>query len=249
MSHRRSDAVYLHYLDRELNEAAGRFPHEQDLIRATRLLTFFTQSELYCGLSAIWENHRLGGRTREDFELLLRCGEMQTVSRDATLAEFKRSRAIAYLHDRDRYLNYYTQAGDRLEWLVPTWSKAGGSTAPLLQSMNSWAATIPVHNYDRRFMPAIHAAREPVQEAILRRETQAITYSYFKGFLGDLGENPHVEYAVRRQISRGFTADNQRHGGGDIATGIPELSTLMTCLSTFPIMISIFWENLLRPAI
>ncbi|MEA5359785.1 hypothetical protein VA596_09570 [Amycolatopsis sp., V23-08] len=231
---RHSDAVYLHFLDRELTEAAGRLPYELDLIQATRLLTFFTQSELYCGLSAIWENHRLSSRTHEEFEVLLSCHELQTVSRDATLAEFRTSRSDAYQHDAERYANYYTADGDKLSWLVPTWPKSGGSTAPLLETLRAWTESIPMENLGGKFQPALHALREPTREALFRRENQAITYNYFRGFLGDLGGNPHVEYTIRRQISKGFTVDNQRHGGGDIATGIRELVYFDQLSTDFP---------------
>lgn len=222
--YQRRDAVYLHFLDRELTEAAGRYPAGFELIRAVRILIFLTQSQLYCGLSAIWENDRISQRGHEDFEALFRHSELQTVSRDYTLAEFRSSRAQAYEHDRGRYPNYYTASGDRLGWLTPTWPKVGGSTAPLVRSMQDWVRELPARDgTGARFEPVIYTVRKPVMEGLHRRETEAITYSYFRRFLGSLAENPHAEFIIRRQISVGFTIDNQRHGGGDIATGIPEL--------------------------
>ncbi|MGH8425790.1 MAG: hypothetical protein ACRER3_26080, partial [Pseudomonas fluorescens] len=229
----RRNAVYLHYLDRELIEAAGQHLNDLEIIRITRLLTVLTQSELYCGLSAIWENNGLGPRVHRDFELLLSHHELQTVSRDVTLGEFRASRQAAYLHDMGRYPNYFTPLGDRLNWLVPTWQKESGSTVPLVREMQSWVEHLPTVT-TLRFRPALGALQKPVNEALYRREVEAVTYSYFKPFLGDLVRNPHAEYAIRRQISRGFTIDNQRHGGGDIATGIPELQFFDSLALDFP---------------
>src|SRR5215470_73709 len=228
-----SVAVYLHYLDRELNEAAGRYVSERDAIRITRLLCMLTQSELYCGLSAIWENDRLGFRSQEDFRLLFEYNELQTISRDLTLSEFKQSRQSAYGHDIDRYARYFTVAGDALDWLVPTWEKQSGSTAPLVQEMREWTERLPTDDKFRS-RPIAIAMRKPLREALDHREDQAVTYSYFKSFLGDLGSSAQAEYSIRRKISQAFTVGNQHHGGGDIVTGIPELQFFDSLAIDFP---------------
>ncbi|MDU0294861.1 hypothetical protein, partial [Saccharothrix longispora] len=227
------DAVYLHYLDRELILSTGREMSEKQIIQATRLLTFFTQSDLYVGLSAIWENDRLTPASYEEFRLLFEQYQLQTVSRDVTLAEFRASRAAAYRHDSDRYPNYYTSAGDGLEWLTPTWQKTTGSTMPLTRVLQQWTEAIPAAP-EARFSPALWQLRDPVQEALRHREDEAVTFNYFSRFLKDVRSNDHIEYAIRRKISEGFSLDNQRHGNGDIATGIPELGFFDHLALDFP---------------
>ena len=183
---RRRSAVYLHYLDRELNEASGRPVQDLDAVRWTRLLALLTTAELYCGLSAIWENDDVGPRAREDFRLLYDLGHLETLSHDTSQGAFKESRQTAYQHDRDRYPNYFSDTGERLSWLHPTRIKSVGSTVPLVTHLTRWSEKLP--NPEGRYSPAISRLRKPMRAALLERGDQAVTFSYFHQFLGDLAE-------------------------------------------------------------
>lgn len=225
------NAVYLHYLDRELNIAAGRPVPGHDAVRATRLLALLTDAELYCGLSALWENDNLDDRSLDDFAALLYTKQLQTVSSDITTGEFLESRRLAYQHDQQRYPAYFSNNGARLLWSYPTWQKRSGSTRPLARYLVDWAEGETFHG---KFRPAAIAVRKPVREALVRREDQAITYSLFQPLLGDLEHAPLAAYTIRRQISKGFTEDYLRHGAGTIATGIPELEVFDELAVDFP---------------
>jgi nucleoside phosphorylase len=225
------DAVYLHFLDRELNEAAGRPMAPQDAIRHIRLLLLLTQAELYCGLSAIWENGRLGPISFENVELVLTAKQLQIVSGDLTTSEFLDARRAAYDHDQSRYPRYFTDASEGMRWSHPTWQKVGGTTKMLVSSLRDWAEN-PVPS--GRYTPTVLAVHEPVRRALERREWQAVTYSFFRPHLGKLEESPVARNVIRRQISAGFTLDYMRHGGGDIATGISELSYFDKLAVDFP---------------
>lgn len=228
---RSCDAVYLHYLDRELNLAAGRRVRAEQAIRVTRLLVILTQSELYCGLSAIWENDILGPSSFDEIQLLFESGQLQTVSRDITSAEFLESRRAAYAFDQERYPRYFTNASEDFGWLTPTWQKGRGSTAPLEDHLRTWAeGPIPRGEY----VPSALAVKAPVRDALNQREGEAITYSFFLPTLGGLHNVSHARYAVRRQISTGFTVDYLKHGSGTIATGIPELRAFDELSMDFP---------------
>ena len=217
---RRHDAVYLHYLDRELNIAAGHAVPGAETVRVTRLLVLLTQAELYCGLSAIWENDGLDSRALEDFEALFRAQQLQPVSRDLTTAEFLRSRRDAYSHDQSRYPAYFTEAAERLSWSHPRWQKKDGSTKSLESYLRRWSEVPPPASL---YLPSALAAQKPVREALAQREGRAITYALFASQLGDLTDSPQAQYTIRRRISTGFTEDYLRHGAGTIATGISDL--------------------------
>ncbi|BCB86329.1 5'-methylthioadenosine/S-adenosylhomocysteine nucleosidase family protein [Phytohabitans suffuscus] len=228
---RRYDAVYLHYLDRELNIAAGHPVSGGEAVRITRLLVLLTQAELYCGLSAIWENDGFGSRALEDFEALFRAQQLQPVSRDLTTAEFLRSRREAYSHDESRYPTYFTDASERLSWSYPRWQKKDGSTKSLESYLRQWTeASLPAGPY----LPSALATQKPVREALAQREGKAITYALFAPKLGDLADSPQAQYTIRRRISTGFTDDYLRHGEGTIATGIQDLQVFDELSTDFP---------------
>lgn len=224
-------AVYLHYIDRELNEAAGNPIRSQDAVRITRLLFLFTAAELVCGLSALWENRRLGHRALADFELLFVEQQLQTVSSDVTTNEFLESRRQAYEHDFNRYPRYFTASASQTEWASPTWQKRGGTTKALVRTLREWSSTPAIAG---PFKPASLAVHVPVREALNRLELQAVTYAFFRPHLGDLKESAMAEHVIRRAISEGFTLDHMRHSGGDIATGILELEYFDSLSIDFP---------------
>ena len=85
-----------------------------------------------------------------------------------------------------------------------------------------------------RFEPVRFAVKEPVSQALLRREEEAITFAYFAPYLGDLTKKPAAWGTVRRQISRGFTQNYLHMMDGDIATGIPGLFAFDDLSSRFP---------------
>jgi nucleoside phosphorylase len=221
----------LHFLDRELNEAAGQPVRAQDAIRYIRLLLLLTQAELYCGLSAVWENTQLGRRALENLESALTAKQLQMVSGDLTTSEFLDARRAAYDHDQERYPRYFTDAGESTRWSHPTWQKVGGTTKMLIRSLREWADE---YTFTGRYTPTVLAVHEPVRKALERREWQAVTYSFFRPHLGKLEESPMAQSVIRRQISAAFTQDYMRHGAGDIATGISELAYFDKIACNFP---------------
>lgn len=223
--------VYLHFFDRELNLATGKLLSSERIVRATRALALTQTSDLYCGLSAPWENPSFDGRTLGDIELLLAAGVLQPVSHDSNLGSFLESRQRAYAHDRARYPRYF-QPSLAIPWLQPLWLKQSGSTMPLVRSLGAWSAEVSQHRGTLTYQQIAPI----VQSTLRRREDQAVTFSLFAHPLTTLGHSEFVEGIVRTQISMGFTKDYLEQFEGDIATGIAGLGSFDSLSRSFPLV-------------
>lgn len=227
---RPSQGIYLHFLDRELNQAAGSRMTADQVANLLRLLTATTAAPLYCGLSGPWENDRIPADHMLELEALFATGHLELVSHSLTQSEFLDSRRSAYEHDAARYPRYFT-SGSELTWAAPTIVKETGSTKPLVDYLSRWAE----HSRpDASWQPIVFKVRDPIAEALRHREAQAVTWSYFEPHMGDLADNANARATVRREISTGFTTDHLRHLGGTIATGIRELHAFDHVAEVFP---------------
>lgn len=222
--------IYLHFLDRELNLASSTRPDAQIWRRALWTLTLTQKSDLYCGLSAVWENDALNMDFMGDIRFLYQMDQLWPVSHDTNLDAFLASRNAAYEHDAERYPRYFSPKLE-LPWLAPRWEKETGSTAPLVQHLSSWGGRLSIAKPSTLSIPAMGA---PVLEALKRREHQAVTFSFFAQTMRNVGPEKLVETQVRQQISVGFTEDYLRYFAGDIATGISSLSYFDRLAKSFP---------------
>jgi nucleoside phosphorylase len=227
---RPSQGIYLHFLDRELNEAAGSRLTANQVASLLRLLAAMTSAPLYCGLSGPWENDRISADQIVELEVLFSTGQLELVSHSPTQSEFLDSRRRAYEHDAGRYGRYF-QSDRELTWAAPTIVKETGTTGPLVKYLAAWAVEPPP---DAEWQPVVFRVRAPVSEALRYRETQAVTWAYFEPHMGDLADNPGARATLRREISNGFTVDYLDHLGGTIATGIRELHAFDRLARVFP---------------
>lgn len=223
--------IYLHFLDRELNLASSARPESQILRRALWTLTLTQKADLYCGLSAVWENDALDADVIADIHFLYQVDQIWPVSHDTSLDAFLTSRNVAYEHDAARYPRYFSSRLE-LPWLAPRWEKETGSTAPLLRHLSSWGGRLVAAGATTLTIPAMGL---PVLEGLKRRENQAVTFSYFAPLVRDVGPARLVETQLRQQISVGFTEDNLRYFAGDIATGISSLAYFDQLEKSFPL--------------
>jgi len=226
-----SNAVYLHYLDRELTTAAGGGPAPEDIVLVTRALALMTDARLYCGLSSIWENEKVG-RYLEEFEILFEFDELTTISGDPTQGLFLNSHQELYLHDISRYPNYFTGSTERLRWAKPTYHKAGGSTGPLAARLFAWADHLPSDS--ARFSVPVFQAREPVLRALIERGDRAITFSLFNEFVAPMTRSARIEDRIRLEISREFSKNNLAEVNASVASGIFNLAIFDDLAATFP---------------
>lgn len=227
---RPSQGIYLHFLDRELLEAAAAMLSADQAATLLRLLAATTAAPLYCGLSGPWENERFAGEQMLEIEALFATGQLDLVSHSPSQSEFLDSRREAYEHDAERYPRYYEPARE-LTWARPTDLKSTGSTGPLIGYLSGWAAQPPP---DADYQPLDARLRAPVAEALRHRATQAVTWAFFEPHMADLAGNARARATIRRQISRGFTSDYLRHLDGTIATGIRELHAFDNLARVFP---------------
>lgn len=225
-----SQGIYLHFLDRELNEAAGARMTSKQVGSLLRLLATMTIAPLYCGLSAPWENDGISGDHMLELEVLFASSQLELVSHSLTQSEFLDSRRGAYEHDQGRYGRYF-QPGQEIDWAAPTILKNTGSTGPLLKYLSGWANQPSVAG---GFQPTVFKVRDPVAEALRHREAQAVTWAYFQPHMGDLANDSRARAVVRREISNGFTTDYLDYEGGSIATGIRELQAFDHLARVFP---------------
>lgn len=186
---------------------------------------------LYGGLSAIWENDALDPPTLLDIHDALALQEIELVSHDSGLSPFLDSRRSAYQHDAAQYKRYFAPDAS-LDWSYPSIESPTGSTAPLAGAMFQWAQQPGLEGGAALGRYPLIVAE--VQQALTRREGQAITFSYFAQAMGDFARVPYVESTVRRRISWSFSENYIGLLSGTVATGMSELAYFEGLSTSFP---------------
>jgi nucleoside phosphorylase len=192
---------------------------------------------LYCGLSLLWENPALreSPTTISRFVLeLVEMGAIEAISQHPSVEEFVETRRELYKHDQARYPLYY-EIKNIGSWPGPTATrvKESSATRDLSVQLDSWAQGGTERVFDAREAPSI--LRRAVRTALTDREDRAITFALFRPFLAAGGmASPRAEYAVRRQISRGYTSHYMAYAFGDLPTGVPGLSFFDPLSKAFP---------------
>jgi hypothetical protein len=212
--------IYLHFLDRELSSSVGfsLAPREATSIVAPLLLC--TDSQLYCGLSLLFENDRVLPGERFFFETLLAAGDLDCVSNHPKIGEFIEARRVLYQHDAARYPLYFSEEGVGQPLLKPTFMKTHDTTAKLVGDLTTWSiAPGAVQGYltnEELCDPAVATVRL----ALNRREGRAVTYALFSPYVEQQVGRLRLEGYIRRLISIHYTEDYLAVMDGDIATGI-----------------------------
>jgi len=179
----------------------------------------------------VYENTALDQESLQDISLLLQSGHLEAVSHQQTNAEFLEARQVLYEHDAERYPNYFIAPSEALRQIGPTVEKAGGTTARLSEKLLAWSSKYASESL--RFSAGPLVVAPYVLEALLRREQEAITYSYFRSHMGDLANRPSAEFTVRRTISLEYTRDYLDFLDADLATGIRGVDRFDDELSRF----------------
>lgn len=229
--------VYLHFLDRELWESTGVRPQNATLQSVLKALLLGTDVQLYCGLSLVWENPAI--RTASDFVSptilkLIEIGAIDLISQHPSLEEFVETRRELYRHDTERYPLYFQRKGG-FSSIGPTASrvKTSSATKDLSRQLDVWAQGGTERAGEAPEAPG--ALRRVVRSALTDREDQAVTFALFRPRLEAAGISGELaKFAVRRQISRGYTSHYVDHAFGDIATGVPGLSYFDPLNKQFP---------------
>ena len=217
--------IYLHFLDNQLNIAAGYAPTTAEIIRIVRLIMLMTNRTTYCGISLLWEQRAVDANLRRLFGEMIKGGQLDLLSPHRTLPEFLYSRHVLYQHDAASYPFYFTPdetTHEDLLGLVPTQIMPEGTTAFLSQHLRQWTEGGYSVKSENELLVE-RAAREVVSRGLARREDKAITFPLFDG-KGESAAPSEVKARIRNAISSQYVRRYMRAGGGDIVTGIYGLS-------------------------
>jgi nucleoside phosphorylase len=211
--------IYLHFLDRELSESAGFAPRPAQLRNIFRTLALATGSQLYCGISIIWENNFLDQMNRSLIADLIAADALRPVSYSGSFEDFISSRQSLYRHDAARYPAYFSDDLTVLESMKPALYKHEDTTSSLESYLGGWAASGVKGSSEPQRLP-----RRIALGALAARESEALTYTYFAPFVTAAASGAGPENAIRRAISLGYASHYLDFANGDILTGISNLS-------------------------
>jgi nucleoside phosphorylase len=226
--------IYLHLFDRELWESVGQKPNRSSIDRALKSLIVGSSAPLYCGLSLVWENPALRSANNQIDPIILKLielGVIEPISQYPTVEEFIHTRRDVYKHDQSRYPLYFDSSAGIGP--PPAHIKSSSATQHLSSFLYDWSQ--PSHQLLSSESDVVLPLRRTVRSALDQRDDRAITFSLFRAHLE--GANltaAKAEYAVRRQISKGYTTHYMQHASGDIPTGISELSFFDALGRSFP---------------
>ena len=225
--------LFLHFLDRELGDAAGFSLCAGDAEALIKTLLLGTTSRLYCGLSLLWEHPAAALTNLNLFRTLLEQDLLDVVSNHQTVDAFLASRMPLYAHDIDRYPMY--KAPDQ-EWesvLRPTEFKTSSATTVLEgHLLEAATTTLPA---SPGLPPELgRRLASTVEEAVRTREGRAITYSLVASQLLEMDAPQTTAALVKRAISNEYCSHYMAFAGGDIVTGIRGLSPFDELARDFP---------------
>lgn len=249
--------IYLHYLDRELSTSVGfkLVPGQASAVASTLLLA--TDSQLYAGLSLLFENDRLDSYDRDFLAGLLEAGDLECVSNQTTIDEFLEARRTLYQHDAERYPVYFGKEADSAaaNGLRPTVIKRHDTTRKLVGDLLAWTVGGLEKDPDSAGATG-DAAVSTVQVGLQRRENRAVTYALFAPYLESGPVRVHTAARIRRLISRQYTQDYLSVLDGDVATGIRGLEYFDILSRNFPFydvpLLQILlptWRNWVTPTV
>ncbi|GIF55261.1 5'-methylthioadenosine/S-adenosylhomocysteine nucleosidase family protein [Asanoa iriomotensis] len=223
--------LYLHFLDRELVEAAGAELQPSTLERSLAALTLGTDAGLYCGISVIWEHTLLSDASRRILAMLVAGGAIRPISYSATVEEFFESRIQLYRHDAARYPLYFHNGIDAVRSILPTDYKAERTTDYLQERLGGWSLSKASQGSE-----AERIARTNALQALTRRDSEAITFAFFAPFMRKSGvQSFEAESILSRQISAQYAGHYLKFSDGDIPTGVDGLGYFDQVLATnFP---------------
>jgi nucleoside phosphorylase len=230
-------AIYLHFLDRELNSSVNAKFNPNSLQQALLVLMATTDEKFYCSLSLIFES----GSEFSDFSkfllLLVKNELLFPISHHPTLQEFVVSRKAIYKHDIERYPMYFQDKF--LTSLnidsVPILHKQSSTTSFLTNQFNEICTTpsffIENHHYNSSVKNK--SVANALKKGLGNLAGKALTFSAFKKCLPK-SSTENDSYFIRRIISESYSTHYIEFLNADIITGIPEYSCYDYLSTNFP---------------
>ncbi len=244
-------ALYLHFLDRELNLSVNTKFDTNTLQNALLVLMATTDERFYCSLSLIFES---GASFIGFFNFLFSLVNHEIlfpISHHPTFLEFIESRKIIYKHDAKRYPMYFQD--DILSSLgiksVPILYKKTSTTDFLVDKFNHLCLDQKVlvenPNYNRSVKELV--VSNTLKRGIETIENKALTFSAFKKSFPKSATDSDC-YFIRRLISESYSCHYIDFLNADIITGIPEYSCFDYLATDFPqhdySVLSVFFKEI-----
>lgn len=220
-----SNPIYLHFLDRELGNSVDFALSAPGLDRLLGLLILGTTSNLYCGLSLLWENPATTTTLSSLVKGLVETDQLDLVSHHATLDEFIDTRRRLYRHDQQRYAGYFADAGQ--DRLGPTLTKPNPTTTALESRL---AKIVGAQHLDT----SLEFAKDlqiigAVEEGLRIRADRAITFSLFSQTSKASELGPTQVRGIRRLVSIEYCRDYLEFADGILPTGVRGLDLYDNC--------------------
>lgn len=207
--------IYLHFLDRELNDAVHATIDGPLIERLLKVAILATGSPLYCGISAVYE-HPSVPSIAHVVEDLAATGHLDLVGHHASTDSLISSHRLLYEHDRDRYPAYFKEPSRRWK----TTSLKPHSTTEELEA-RLLSLTDPLYS-EGLYRPGREGLRV-IELGLLDRRQRAITSALFRD---PVGSRKDLQEEVAISISVAYTTHYLRFLGGAVLNGIAGLEDL-----------------------
>ena len=201
-------AIYLHFLDRELNLSVNANFDTKSLHKALIVLIATTDEKFYCSLSLIFESGSTCSSFFNFLLLLIQNEILFPISHHPTLQEFIDSRKIIYKHDAKRYPMYFQDnflASLKIN-SVPILHKTTSTTNFLVRKFNEICADQKMINENHNFNSGVkeQAVSNTLKKGLNTIESKALTFSAFKTcFPKSATDND--SFFIRRLISENYS--------------------------------------------
>jgi hypothetical protein len=226
MSLRKTDNLYLHYLDRELRNAVSCSVTEVEMLRALLASFSLTPGRLFCSYSHLWESHSILTQSLGLLRDAVAADLLFPASNHPSSEEFLDARHQLYAHDAKRYPLYFKRKKSKeLRKIQPSFSTLSSATESLDRDLRSLIA--PSSELSPNNIPV-----QLIDTGLTNRGDKAITGSLFEPHAaGDAGSITFI----RRTISKSYTRHYMKECDADILTSIPRLGHFDELANSFPI--------------
>lgn len=230
------DAIFLHFLNRELHRAIGKNINIKETDIIVRCLLLATDVKLYGNFSMVSEGGYLTENTSSIIPSAIIHKELELVGATPTGEEFIISRQELYHFDSKRYPMYFEQAHKLENYLNASVINSTSMTSSLAFKIGKWLNTneldiVPiVGSFDANKLEYI---KKLIANTLIQRENKAMTVSLF---LPILKKNyaTATSNSIARLISSLYTIEYQELLEADIVSGINNIFVFDRLSKNFP---------------
>lgn len=231
-----NDAVFLHFLNRELLRSVGKSTDLGAADFIVRCLLLATNANLYGNFSIVSEGGYLTKNQRSIVADCIKLDELELVGERATADEFIATRQSIYLFDHLRYPMYFGDAKNLEGYLNGRIIRDDSVTDNLATILAKWVdddslelETI-IGGLDAGILTN---AKNLIGSALKARTNKAMTLSLFNPIFQDK-EKVEAPHALARLLSALYAVDYMSLLEADIATGISQVAFYDRLSKGFP---------------